>query len=270
MNFPHGPGDIHVRALVTPDELAACVSLYESTFGLRPRDGSLNTRLLVGIARNGGIVVGASGRDGLVGFAFSFLARDVNGAMYQYSQVACVQRGWQGRGVGRRLKLAQREIAIAAGIAEIRWAFDPFQTKNAHFNLDVLGAHVHELVRNLYGEHGHGLDGPDSTHRLIAVWTLDSARVRRLSSDQPREARTRTWAQPTFIDTLARVDDDTALVSVPASWAGILDAVDFRAREVALSTMERLFTEGFDAVACSRVSDEVAHYIFTRRQSIDA
>ena len=270
LNFPPGPSDVHVRALVTPDEMAACVSLYESTFELGPRDGSLNTRLLVGIARNSGIIVGALSDDGLIGFTFSFLARDDAGTLYQYSQVACVQRSWQGRGVGRRLKLAQREIAIAAGIAEIRWAFDPFQIKNAHFNLDVLGARVHELVRNLYGEHGHGLDARDSTNRLIAVWTLDSPRVRTLSSGAPREAVTSTWADPTFTDALAGVGGDNASLFVPLPFARSLDEEDVRASEAALCTMERLFSEGFDAVACSRVSDDVAHYIFSRRQSVEA
>ena len=269
MNFAPGPSDVHVRALVAPDEMAACVSLYESTFELGPGDGSLNPRLLVGIARNGGIIVGAFSDELLIGFTFSFLARDDSAALYQYSQIACVQRGWQGQGVGRRLKLAQREIAIAAGIAEIRWAFDPFQFKNAHFNLDVLGACVHELIRNLYGEHGHGLDARHSTNRLNAVWALDAPHVRALSSGAPREAVTRTRGDLTFIDALARVDDDSALLSVPASSARNLDEEDVRGREAALATMERLFDEGFDAVSCSQVSDDVAHYTFTRRQSVN-
>ena len=270
MNLAPGPSDVHVRALVAPDEMAACVSLYESTFELGPGDGSLNTRLLVGIARNGGIIVGAFSAELLIGFTFSFLARDDGPTLYQYSQVACVQRGWQGQGVGRRLKLAQREIAIAAGIAEIRWAFDPFQIKNAHFNFDVLGARAHELVRNLYGVHGHGLDERNSTNRLIAVWTLDAPHVRTLSSGAPRETVTRTWGDPTFIDALARGDDDRAVLSVSASFARRLAEGDVREREAALLTMERLFDEGFDAVSCSPVSDDVAYYTFIRGQSADA
>jgi predicted GNAT superfamily acetyltransferase len=261
---------VHVRALVAPDEMAGCVSLYESIFELGSGDGSLNTRLLTGVARNGGIVVGAFNDDVLIGFTFSFLARDDSATLYQYSQVACVQRGWQGQGVGRRLKLTQREITIASGITEIRWAFDPFQIKNAYFNLDVLGARVHELVRNLYGAHGHGLDAPDSTNRVIAVWTLDAPHVRALSSVAARAAASRTRGVQMATEGLVRVNNDSSLLSVPVSFKRMLDEEDVRVRQAALASMERFFDEGFEAVSCTQVSDDVAYYTLTRRESVDA
>ncbi len=270
MNSARGPSDIRVRALVAPDDMVACVSLYESVFELGPGDGSLNTRLLVGIARNSGIVVGAFSDDVLIGFTFSFLARDRDENLYQYSQIACVRRAWQGQGVGRRLKITQREIAIAAGINEIRWAFDPFQTKNAHFNLDVLGARFHQVVRNLYGDHGHGLDARHSTNRVIARWTLDDPRVRVLSSGASREPEARAWGDPVASATLVRVDESSAWLAVPVTFARVLDDEDVRIRESALSHMELLFDEGFEAVSCSRVSDDVAYYTFARTRDGDA
>jgi predicted GNAT superfamily acetyltransferase len=247
--------------------MSACVALYESIFELGPGDGSLNTRLLVGISRNSGIVVGAFADDVLIGFSFSFLARDDNATLYQYSQIAAVHRGWQGQGIGRLLKLTQRDIALSAGITEIRWAFDPFTIRNAHFNLDVLGARFHTLVRNFYGEHGHGLDARNATDRVIAVWSLDSTRVRALSADAPREPAPRSDVDVNATSTLVRVNDDTALLKVTSSFHRTLDDEDVLRRDAALSSMEQLFGEGFEAVSCQQVSDDVAQYTFSRRES---
>ncbi len=140
------PG-VEVRPFAAPEEMAQCEALYRRVFALRADEGSLNARLLIALARNSGIVVGAFAGDQLVGFAFSFLAQDPeNGFPYQYSQTAAVLPDWQGCGVGRQLKLAQREVALGRGVRRMRWAFDPFKYRNAHFNLDVLGACASELA----------------------------------------------------------------------------------------------------------------------------
>src|SRR5260221_5793559 len=88
--------------------------------------------------------------------------------------------GYQNRGVGRLLKLAQRDEALARGINLIEWTFDPLQLRNAHFNLMRLGAVVRRYIPNFYGRTSSPLHGGLPTDRLVAEWWLRSARVQDL------------------------------------------------------------------------------------------
>jgi predicted GNAT superfamily acetyltransferase len=237
------PAEFVVRDVTSPDELNLCVRLYEDVFHLGPGDGSLNVRLLVGMVRNSGIVAGAFEGDRMIGFALSFLAwdraRDVH---YQYSQLAVVAEGAQGRGVGRRLKLAQREASLAMDVAEMRWSFDPFLVRNAHFNLNVLGARAVALERNLYGTHAHGLDVLDSTDRLLAVWNLAEAH------DDMKESSGVT-------------------LNVPATSSRAPDADARRHRNEVLVAFENLFARQYVAVSCTLGTNDEATYDFALTSS---
>jgi len=64
---------------------------------------------------------------------------------------AGVLPAWRNAGIGRRLKLRQREEALERGIELIEWTFDPLELKNAFFNLERLGAVVRQYSENQYG-----------------------------------------------------------------------------------------------------------------------
>jgi predicted GNAT superfamily acetyltransferase len=230
-----------VRDVTEPDELSLCVQLYEEVFRLGPGDGSLNTRLLVGIVRNSGIVVGAFAGSEMIGFALSFLAFDrALKLMYQYSQLAVVAEKAQGQGVGRQLKEAQRDAARLMGVSTMRWSFDPFLVRNAHFNLNVLGATAFQIERNLYGTHGHGLDAQESTDRLIAQWDLTGG------SELPTVSAT----------------SETLIFS--ATWSRHPGDEERRRREKILVDFDDIFAEGFVAVGCELVPDDRAVYSFQK------
>jgi predicted GNAT superfamily acetyltransferase len=235
------PSEFLVRDVTDPDELSLCVKLYEDVFRLGPGDGSLNTRLLVGIVRNSGIVVGAFEGSEMIGFALSFLAFDrEQQLMYQYSQLAVVVETAQGRGVGRQLKEAQRIAARLMGVSTMRWSFDPFRVRNAHFNLNVLGASAFKVERDLYGTHTHGFDVPDSTDRLIVQWDLTRG------SDGPTSR------------------EDSRNLVLPAVWSPQPDDAERQQREEILQKFDALFADGFVAVGCERESDERAVYSFQK------
>ena len=59
------------------------------------------------------------------------------------SPVSCPEA--RGTGIGRAIKLHQREWAAANGIATIVWTFDPLVRRNAWFNIAVLGADVYRV-----------------------------------------------------------------------------------------------------------------------------
>ena len=243
--------DLVVRGVTSPHELAMCVDLYEEVFHLGPGDGSLNTRLLVGIVRNSGIVVGAFVEGRMIGFALSFLAFDAERQVqYQYSQLAVVAESAQSRGVGRLLKNAQRDAARTMGITEMHWAFDPFQVRNAHFNLNVLGARAVSLERNLYGTHGHGLDVENTTDRLRAVWDLTNSSSRVVEPVAPGPLGSVTLA------------GGHASLVVPIVSARQPDESQRQVRHEVLDGFDELFAQGLVAVSCDRVSDDRAVFTF--------
>lgn len=170
------PGAVRVGPIEDPARLPEAVELYRTVLDLGPGDPAVSPRLLAGLPRNGGSVIGAYAGDALVGFAYGYVGRDpVTGEVYHYSQAAMVGRDWQGRGVGRALKQGQREYVLATGLTRMRWAYDPVRARNAHFNLDVLGAQGRWFVRNLYGPDTHGLGAAEPTDRLVVEWDLTGA-----------------------------------------------------------------------------------------------
>ncbi|MDF6040820.1 hypothetical protein LRD69_01280 [Streptomyces sp. JH14] len=249
-----------VRDVEGPAAMAACIGLYTDVMGLRPADGSLNPRLLTALQTNGGIVVAAyeSGDPARpVGFAYSFLAREPGGELFQYSQLAVVARHLQGRGVGRLLKYAQRERALAMGLTRIRWSYDPLKTRNAHFNLDVLGGRISVLKPSMYGDEGFGDDAGESTDRFLLDWDLT-----RPAMAQP-ELPDRAW-QPG--ECLAYGDD--LLIAVPALWDLHRTAIGASAAAALRTSLRETFTEALTThvgVSCLRVTDDLAVYRFVPR-----
>jgi predicted GNAT superfamily acetyltransferase len=81
-------------------------------------------------------------------------------------------------GVGRMLKSAQCEEALARGIRLIEWSFDPFEAKNAYFNLERLGVIVRNYVPDMYGVRTSLLDGDLPTDRCIAEWWIGDRRTK--------------------------------------------------------------------------------------------
>ncbi|MGE5109281.1 MAG: hypothetical protein ACM3JB_00395, partial [Acidobacteriaceae bacterium] len=107
---------------------------------------------------------------------------------------AAVLPEYQGSGIGRLLKLAQREDALRRGIKLIEWTFDPLALMNAHFNLNRLGAIIRRYVPNVYGVTSSPLHGNIPTDRFVAEWWLESPRVvarseNRTPPDETIEAR---------------------------------------------------------------------------------
>src|SRR5262249_2699278 len=94
-----------------------------------------------------------------------------------HSHMTGVLAKYRDRGVGRMLKLFQREEALGRAIRLIEWTFDPLETRNAHFNLNRLGAIARQYLPNLYGVTTSPLHRGMPTDRLVAEWILDAPRV---------------------------------------------------------------------------------------------
>ncbi|HLA11915.1 MAG TPA: GNAT family N-acetyltransferase [Pyrinomonadaceae bacterium] len=130
----------------------------------------------VAIREVGGILIGAFDGEELVGFVFGFLGRK-KGDLLIHSQMVAVKPSYRNLNLGYRLKLAQRERALASGITRMTWAFDPLQSLNAYFNFAKLGVIADSYKADFYGEGTSSFLQRGGTDRLWIMWVLDSERV---------------------------------------------------------------------------------------------
>jgi predicted GNAT superfamily acetyltransferase len=168
-------GAIKVRKCLALEEFHRCVELQREIWGEAELEVEPATMFVVA-AHTGGQVLGAFDGDKLVGYTLAVVGlRD--GAVYLHSHMTGVEAHYRDRGVGRLLKLFQREEALSRGIRLIVWTFDPLEARNAHFNLSLLGAVARNYFPNLYGVTSSPLHRSLPTDRLLAEWHLESARV---------------------------------------------------------------------------------------------
>jgi predicted GNAT superfamily acetyltransferase len=248
--------------------------LYTRVFGYTAADHSLNPKLLSAIVGNGGAAVAARDSAGeLVGFAYGFVGFE-SGAPYLYSQAAFIDPAWQGKGVGRLLKQEQAVIARSEGLTSMRWAFDPTLARNAHFNLDVLGARGVRFAANYYDE--------PFSDRLIVDWTLSGATGAE-SAPAPRAAvpgppsfplvdpnalgatLPRHWGRPVG-------DGDVIHVPIPSDTPAktLAPAIVQALRAAVAETFTELFERGYVAESCVRVDGTSAAYVFVAARTREA
>jgi len=171
---------IAVRNCSELEEFRACVALQKEVWGFA--DNELVPLRIFSLApKLGGQVIGAYDNETLVGFAFS-IPGNRNGHPYLHSHMLAVKEGYRDIGLGRRIKLFQREDAIAHGYQLLEWTFDPLEIKNAYLNLERLGAIARRYNINQYGITSSPLQGFLPTDRLVAEWWLTSKRVETLLS----------------------------------------------------------------------------------------
>jgi len=166
---------ISVRKCDSLDDFNACVELQRKIWGESDLEVEPST-LFVVASHTGGQVLGAFDGEKLVGYTLA-LAGFRDGTPYLHSHMTGVLGNYRDRGVGRLLKLFQREEALSRGIRSIEWTFDPLEMRNAHFNLNRLGAICRRYQPNLYGVTTSPLHRGLPTDRLVAEWHLDSSRV---------------------------------------------------------------------------------------------
>jgi len=166
---------IIVRRCESLAEFHRCVELQREIW----KEAELEVEpatIFVVAAHTGGQVLGAFDGDRMVGYTLALVGlRDR--VAYLHSHMTGVLDEYRDRGVGRLLKLFQRDEALGRGIRLIQWTFDPLELRNAHFNLNRLGAICREYQPNLYGVTTSPLHRGLATDRLLAEWHLDSARV---------------------------------------------------------------------------------------------
>jgi predicted GNAT superfamily acetyltransferase len=169
-----------IRSCHGLDELRACVALQKEVWNFTDAE-LIPLRMFVVADKVGGQVMGAFVGAEMVGFALS-VPGTRDGHVYLHSHMLAVRKDQRNSGLGRRLKLLQREDALSRGIELIEWTFDPLEIKNAYLNIEKLGAITRRYNINQYGITSSPLQGGLPSDRLIAEWWLKSKRVETLLS----------------------------------------------------------------------------------------
>jgi predicted GNAT superfamily acetyltransferase len=185
--------EILVRKCSGYDEYEACVRMQTETWGYDASD-TIPLREFIVIERIGGQVLGAfdlarstqpnGDASTMIGFAMSMPAI-LHRQIYLHSHMLAVLPSYRNAGIGRKLKLMQRDDALARGIPRMEWTFDPLEIKNAYLNIVRLGAVVHSYTPNFYGVFSSRLQAGLPTDRLHAEWLMDSPRVEAALSGNP-------------------------------------------------------------------------------------
>jgi predicted GNAT superfamily acetyltransferase len=169
-----------IRSDLTYADLVEIEAVQREVWG---PDDIVPSSQLRAVEHAGGLVAAAFEGERMIGFSYGFLARPHGRGMSGeglHSHMVAVRSEGRGLGVGQGLKWNQRRWALANGLEWISWTFDPLQARNARLNLEHLGALAFDYLVDFYGPMSGPLGGGQSSDRLLAVWQLDSERVRRL------------------------------------------------------------------------------------------
>ena len=199
---------IVIRDLNSIDDLAKLKAVEKEVWGMADED-ALPLTVAIALRAAGNIFVGAFDKDNdkekLVGFAFGFFGRE-HGQTTIHSHMLAVLDAYRHLDLGSRLKQAQRERAMALGVHEMTWTYDPLQSRNAHFNFSKLGVVSDTYKVDFYGPETSSMLHRNGTDRLWVRWILNSRRVRDRLAGKNTSARTETLDAMKLLAPLVRFD----------------------------------------------------------------
>lgn len=255
---------VYIRDLHGLDDYRAVVALEQEIWGYTDPADIITVPVFIITLKRGGILVGAFDEEArMVGFAFSIVGMKERQPT-QWSHMMGVVPEHRRSGLGRQLKLAQRDRAIAAGFELMEWTFDPLQGLNAHLNFSKLGVVCNEYARNVYGESTSALHRGTPTDRFVVEWHLRSAHVQRRieagpipvraleASDAPvanRVADAGAFARVTSVD--LTIETPRLWVEIPARFTEMQQEAPDLALEWRHQTrqvFETYFSRGYRAV----------------------
>jgi predicted GNAT superfamily acetyltransferase len=236
---------IEIQSLSEAHQFEQVVQLQKEIWGFADIE-LLPVRLFVVAKKVGGQVLGAYDGDRMIGFCVAIPGLKAGSKPYLHSHMMGVLPEYHNLGVGRRLKLIQRDDALERSIDLIEWTFDPLEIKNAYFNMERLGAIVRRYVENQYGVSTSHLHGGLPTDRCITEWWIKSDRVKSaLKGETPQRTI-------------------EARIEVPAEIATIRSEEPKRAREIQRSIGEqfqRHFRAGLAVIGFERSEQKGAYLL---------
>ncbi|MBE3555599.1 MAG: GNAT family N-acetyltransferase [Firmicutes bacterium] len=274
--------EIEIVELQGAEQMEALQRLQEEAWGSEER---VPASQMTAAVHNGGLVLAAFIRDRPVGLSYAFPGRKKD-AVYLWSQRLAVDPKLRDRGIGEQLRRVQYQWVLENGYTEIRWSFDPLRARNAHLNLNKLGAVGIEYVKDLYGQRHDPANQGLLSDRMIVSWHV-------VPQTELREVPTTAPNPLDAVELPQAFDVDTRIFPLPcqsdvqwieqqmlqANRIGVLvctdiDEIRAHSPSVALAwrmalreAMSCLFAGGMQAVALLPVAGEprLRQYLFEHR-----
>jgi len=216
-----------LRPLATQDDYERCLALEKVTWGQQFSE-CVPTSMLMINQKVGGITAGAFTEDGTMAALIYGLAGFYKGRPSHWSHIMAVAAAYKDLGLGIQMKRYQRECLLAAGVDHMRWTYDPLESRNAHLNLNRLGARPIDYVQDIYGPGDtSGLHAGIGTDRFIVYWDLLSERSLALLNDERPAHDLQRWQRAPVVNADASgtplpglfemPDADAVRVAVPAN-----------------------------------------------------
>jgi chorismate synthase len=269
---------LQIRAARARSDFDACLELQREVWGLSDLEVTSAIQLIATVHAGGLLLVAEAPGEGIVGFSYGFAGWS-DGVPHLHSDMLAVRPSWRGKGLGLRLKWAQRDAALARGMRLVTWTFDPMRAKNARLNLRRLGAIAREYLPDFYGRTTSKLHHGLATDRLLARWELDEPRVERLaahhapvplaSSRTARVNEVRLQAGlPLSSDPRLDLDAPRLLLQIPADWDKVCNTEAALAAEwqaIVRRSLEACFARGYAAVDVGAGADAASvSYVLER------
>ena len=226
---------VEIRLLKSLQEFRQCEGIQEAVWGNSAASGET----LAVTQKYGGVVLGALAGGKVVGFIYAFLGQ-YQGRLIHWSHLMAVEAAYRDRGLGYRMKLVHRKLALERGIKWICWTYDPLQSRNATLNFARLGGEAREYLVDCYGQFPSQIEKGLPSDRFVLNWPLDSSRVkRRLREEPPKVDLSLPRVNETKIDALGFMEnrkirlglgETRLLVEIPSN----TDAMRERALPLAL------------------------------------
>lgn len=247
---------MEVQVVTDPDEINEIVPVVKSAWGMQDL-GQLVKDIVAAMRFHGGLVLLARDGGEVIGMHFSFPGYR-HGQPYLYSHMTGVVNEKKYGGVGKALKLAQKDWAREHGFKLIAWTYDPLMALNANFNFNKLGVFSRTYLRNFYGSMEDSLNFGMPTDRFVAEWWLD---YRKDESISPK-----VFANDAGSLSVMKLDleSESIGVHIPPDFVSMKKAAPqeaLRIRNATRQAMETLFSMGYTATDFNR---EESFYTFSK------
>lgn len=167
--------EINYKVLTSVSEIEETLTMQKKIWG----DSVAASRPeMMATSHNGGVVIGAFMDKNMIGFCYGFPGYKGTEA-YLCSHMLAVDPNYRNLGLGRELKLKQRDWAINYGYQKMVWTFDPLEARNAYLNLCKLGAYTKTYLPSYYGEMEDQLNQGLPSDRFLVEWELLSEGVKK-------------------------------------------------------------------------------------------
>ena len=259
-----------IRDCASLEDYLECVAIQEETWG-RAFSERVPAAILRVSQRVGGITAAAFDANGqMLGFVFGMTGVD-KGDLVHWSDMLAVRPEARGKHLGERLKQYQRRKVCALGVRRIMWTFDPLVSRNAHFNINRLGAMPVEYAENMYGTTRSALHGALPTDRFVVAW--DCAAVPPNHSADAVAGSDAPLLNPVSngTPTLASVGDaERVRVQIPIDVQPIIQqqpVLAARWRDITRRTIGERLAAGYRVSAFVRADeagDGLPYYVLTR------